>query len=100
MQIQPTSSVLLQKTTQAADTSKENAKLKKACHDFEGIIMQQMLTSMRKSIPKDGLLKDGYAQEMYQSMYDESLAQEMSKGKGTGLADTLYHQLSGLVKSR
>jgi flagellar protein FlgJ len=99
MQIQPSNSVMFKKTGQATDTNKDDAKLQKASHDFEAIIMQQMLTAMRKSVPKDGLFGDGYAQDMYQSMYDESLAQQMSSGKGIGLADTIYKQLSGIAHS-
>lgn len=98
MQIQQPPSFPLKKIGQTADTDKE-AKLKKTCKDFEAIILQQMLTAMRKSVPKDGLLDSGYAQEMYQSMYDEGLAKEMASGRGIGLADVLYHQLSGAVKS-
>ena len=98
MQIQQKTSFPLKKIGQTADTTKE-AELKKACKNFEAIILQQMLTAMRKSVPKDGLLNGGYAQDMYQSMYDENLAQEMASGRGIGLADALYHQLSGVAKN-
>ncbi len=97
MQIQPSISLPLKKIGQTTDTTKET-ELKKACQGFEAIILQQMLTSMRKSIPKDGLLDSGYSQEMYQSMYDEGLAKEMANGKGIGLADALYQQLSGPIQ--
>ena len=97
MQIQQNTSFPLKKIGLTADTTKET-ELKKACQNFEAIILQQMLTAMRKSVPKDGLLDSGYAQDMYQSMYDEGLAKEMANGRGIGLADTLYHQLSGAVK--
>ena len=94
MQIQPAHVLPLKKMGQTADTT-DRGVLKKACQDFEAIILQQMLTVMRQSIPKDGLLEGGYSQEMYQSMYDEALAKEMASGKGIGLADSLFHQLSG-----
>ena len=97
MQIQQPTSFPLKKIGQSTDTVKET-ELKKACKNFEAIILQQMLTAMRKSVPKEGLLESGYAQDMYQSMYDEGLAKEMANGKGIGLADSLYHQLSGAVK--
>lgn len=98
MQIQQTSTIPLKEIGQTADISKET-KLKKSCKDFEAIILQQMLTTMRKTIPKGGLLEGGYAQDMYQSISDEGLAKEMTKGKGIGLADILYQQLSGVPKS-
>ena len=97
MQIQPSPAFPLKKIGQTADSNKE-AELKKACQNFEAIILQQMLTAMRKSVPKDGLVEGGYAQDMYQSMSDEGLAKEMASGKGIGLADVLYHQLSGVAQ--
>ena len=81
-------------TTAAADKTNET-KLRKACSDFEAIVLRQMLTSMRESIPKSGLLDGGYAEKMYQSMRDEELAKEMAGGKGTGLGELLFKQLSG-----
>ncbi len=85
--------VELKQTGAAADKLKEK-KLRKACHDFEALMLKQMLTTMRKSIPKDGILQGGYSSDMYQSMHDDALAQEMAKGRGMGLGDSLYRQLS------
>ena len=97
MQIKPASLLPIKKTGQPADMPKE-AELKKACRDFEAIILQQLLSSMRKSIPKDGLLGNSYSQDMYQSMYDEGLAKEMASSRGIGLADALFRQLSTASK--
>lgn len=97
MQIQPSPAFPLKKIGQPADKDKE-AELKKACQSFEAIILQQMLTAMRQSVPKDGLVASGYAQDMYQSMSDEGLAKEMASGEGIGLADVLYQQLAGVVR--
>lgn len=99
MQIEPNNRLPLKNIGQTTDKTKE-AELKKACQGFEAMILQQMLTAMRKSVPKDGLLVNGYAQEMYQSMYDEGLAQEMASGRGIGLADALYQQLSGAPQQK
>lgn len=98
MQIQQSPSFPFKKIDQTADTPKER-KLKETCQDFEAIIIQQMLTAMRKTIPKDGLFSSGYAEDMYQSMYDEGLSKEIASGRGLGLADVLYKQLSGGVTS-
>ena len=98
MQIQQPASFPLKKIGKTADTPKE-AELKKACKNFEAIILQQMLTAMRRTVPKDGLLQGGYAGDMYQSMYDEGLAKQMASDRGIGLADTLYQQLSGVAQT-
>lgn len=89
----------LKKSTGSADMKNE-AALKKACRNFEAIILQQMLTAMRKSVPKSGLIDSGFAQDMYQSMADESLAQEMANSRGIGLADALFLQLSTAPQSK
>lgn len=98
MEIKAPPAIDFKKNPTLTDTAKE-AKLKKACQDFEAILLKQMLTTMRKSIPKGGLFEDGYANEMYQSMGDEELAKAMTRGKGTGVAAVLYNQLSGKTKS-
>lgn len=97
MQIQPSPTFPLKKIGQPADSNKET-ELKKACQNFEAIILQQMLTAMRQGVPKDGLVESSYAQDMYQSMADEGLAKEMAKGQGIGLAAVLYQQLSGVAR--
>jgi len=99
MTIIPTqTAIVLKKTAIPTDTTK-GRELRKACHDFESVILKQMLDAMRKSVPKSGLLdEDGYANKMYQSMQDDELAKEMSRGKGMGLGEVLYKQLSGQAK--
>ncbi len=98
MKINTTQPIQLKENTQSADMTKQG-KLKKACQDFEAIILKQMLSTMRKSIPKGGLFESGYADEMYQSLNDQELAQGMADSGGTGIADILYDQLSGKITS-
>jgi len=99
MKINPSMLADLKNTAGSADNMKE-AKLKKACNDFEAIILKQLLTTMRKSIPKDGLFSGGFADDMYQSMSDDELTKNMAHGRGMGLSDVLYAQLSGNMLSK
>ncbi len=92
-----TSTLALKLGSHSVDKAKE-AKLKKACHDFEAIMLKQMLTTMRKSVPHDGLFKTGYTGDMYDSMRDEQLARNLASGRGIGIADLLYKQISGEIK--
>ncbi len=62
-------------------------------------MLRQLLTTMRKSVPKDGLFKTGYAEDMYNSMHDDQLANNMASGRGMGIADMMYKQLSGEIRS-
>ncbi len=72
----------------------EDAKLKKACKDFESFFLYYLLKQMRASIPKDeGIMEESRAQEFYQDMFDEKVADKMAASKGMGLAATLYKQV-------
>jgi peptidoglycan hydrolase FlgJ len=72
----------------------EDAKLKKACKDFESFFLYYLLKQMRASIPKDeGIMEESRAQEYYQDMFDEKIADKVAGSKGMGLADTLYKQV-------
>ncbi len=89
----PLAGLSLKQSPGVADT-KEEAKLKKACTDFEALLLNQMLEVMRKSVPKGGLFSGGHAEEVFQSMQDEKLAEHLAQNGGLGLADRLYAQLS------
>ncbi len=72
---------------------KEEKELKALAQQFEAIFMNQLMKSMRETLPKEGMLSS-FSVDMYESMFDQEVAGEMSKGKGMGLADVLYTQLS------
>lgn len=61
--------------------------------DFEAIFIHNMLQAMRAGVPKSGLL-DSFSMDMFQSMFDEEVANEMAKGQGIGLAKMLETDLT------
>ncbi|MEZ0328961.1 MAG: rod-binding protein [Dissulfuribacterales bacterium] len=78
----------------AARAAKNEKEMKKACADFEAIFLAKMLESMRKTIPKSGLLNGGKQEEIYTYFMDENLAKLASQGKGTGLGQWLYKEMA------
>ena len=72
-------------------------ELKKVCQDFEAIFLNQIMKSMRDTVPESGLFEKGVAFNIVQSMHDEALTDELSKSGGIGLAKQLYDQLSKYV---
>ena len=71
--------------------------LKEAARQFESLFTQMLLKSMReanKSFGEDSLFGSDQG-DMYQDMFDDQIAMQMSKGKGLGLADMLVRQLQG-----
>lgn len=73
----------------------QEAKLKEACAGFEAIFLHSMLKSMRQSLPGDAVFKESNSGNIYQSMYDQYLAENLSKGSGSsiGVKEFLYEQL-------
>ena len=69
-----------------------NEKLKSLAHQFESIFVHQLLKVMRSTVQKTGLF-DSHATQMYESLYDEEVANLMTEQKSIGLADIIYRDL-------
>ena len=69
------------------------ARLEKACSEFESIFITHMLKSMRTAVTEDGFLGNNNESKIIQSMFDENLALGMAKGKGMGLGKMLFESL-------
>ena len=83
----------LKGNTNTADTLKKG-KLREACAGFEALMLKQILSLARQSVPKSGLLDGGYGEEMFQSIHDDQITQKMAGSKGLGFGDMPYRQLS------
>ena len=73
--------------------------IEKVSRDFESVFLHKLLTAMRKTVPKSGLL-DSFASNMYKSMMDEEMAKEMSTKKGMGMGEMIYNELSNINRVR
>jgi len=71
-----------------------NDKLWQASRQFETLFVEQMLTSMRKTVPDSGLIKKGFADDVQTSMLDQAIAEAVGKQGRMGIAQSLYRQLS------
>jgi len=73
----------------------ENSEnLLEACKQFEAIFLNMMLQQMRKSVWSGGFTEKSQAREIFESMKDEKMTEEMALDGGIGLAKQLYQQLS------
>ncbi len=70
------------------------ANIRPVARQVEGMFVQMMLKSMREALPKDGLFSSD-STRLYTSMYDQQIAQQMTAGKGLGLAEMMVQQMSG-----
>ncbi len=67
--------------------------IRSVARQVEGMFVQMMLKSMREALPKDGIFSSD-STRLYTSMYDQQIAQQMTAGKGLGLADVIVKQMA------
>ncbi|SUX74352.1 flagellar rod assembly protein/muramidase FlgJ [Citrobacter freundii] len=69
------------------------ANIRPVARQVEGMFVQMMLKSMREALPKDGIFSSD-STRLYTSMYDQQIAQQMTAGKGLGLAEMMVKQMT------
>jgi flagellar protein FlgJ len=87
-----------QRAAAAKGEALEDTRLRKACKDFESLLVQQLLSKMRTSVPKSDLFGSKDKEEVFQSMLDEEYAKEVSESGSLGLGDLLYAQFAAQKK--
>ncbi len=73
-----------------SSSSAADARLYRACREFEALLWRQLLREMRKGIQTIGSVAGA---EHYQYLADEALAGKLASAGGLGLADLLYRTL-------
>lgn len=77
-------------------SEKEKQRLKEAAGDFESLFVQQLMRTMRKSVPENGLFGTSNGEKIFREMLDDEYAKLASKApEGLGLKGSLYRQLTG-----
>ena len=67
--------------------------LKKAAQGIESIFMKDLLTAMQKSVKKTQW-GESSGSDMYQDLFNQQIAESVSKKGSLGIADMLYRQIS------
>ncbi|MGI9274048.1 MAG: rod-binding protein [Endozoicomonas sp.] len=72
--------------------------LKTAARDFEALMLEQMMKSMREAseVLADDSLFSSREQTLWREWQDTQLAIEMSRGQGLGLADQIVAQVESI----
>ena len=65
-----------------------------AAKAFEAVFLNEIMKSMRKTLPEDGVLNGGFANGVFNSMLDQEYSQIASKSGQVGLADMIALQLN------
>jgi len=90
------------KRASAADTGEnrpaqeqidKSDKLYQLCLELETFLVKNLLTSMRNTVQKSGLVDDSFAGKMYEDMLYDEYAKDFTKTASFGLAEQAYKQL-------
>lgn len=73
----------------------EKGTLREVAKQFEAMLLDVVVKSMRATVPGDGPL-DSAGSQMFTEMLDQQFVQGVSAQGGLGLADVLVRQLSQL----
>ncbi|MBP7284031.1 MAG: rod-binding protein [Leptospiraceae bacterium] len=80
------------KAETAADPYRK--KLFDASVEFESIFVKMMLSQMKKSVEKSGMIDGGHAEEIFEDMLYDEYAKNISKNESLGIAEEIYKSLS------
>ena len=72
-------------------------RLKTACADFEGIFLNFMLQSMKKTLPGDDIFGKSHQREIYDTLFYQEISTKLARERGMGIGDALYRQLGKQV---
>jgi len=70
-------------------------KLYEQCVELEIFLVKTLISSMRNTVQKSGLINEGFAGKMYEDMLYDEYAREYTKNANFGLAELAYLELSG-----
>ena len=87
-----------QDATKTARQLKQEKDLEKACQGFEALMLNTLMQRMRDTLPGDSLFPESNASDIFQSLHDQYLTDNLSQGRQvTGFKEFLYRQLQDSV---
>ncbi|GHV96709.1 hypothetical protein AGMMS50293_30290 [Spirochaetia bacterium] len=70
-------------------------KLYEQCLELETFLVKNLISSMRSTVQKSGLIDDDFAGKMYEDMLYDEYAKDFAKNANFGLAEQAYLELTG-----
>ena len=68
-------------------------RLRRAAEEMEAVVLTQMMSAMRSTVPDGGLFPKSQANEIFRSLLDQELARAASRRSPFGLAGALTETL-------
>jgi flagellar protein FlgJ len=69
-------------------------KLYEQCLELETFLVKTLISSMRSTVQKSGLIDEGFAGKMYEDMLYDEYAKDFTRNANFGLAEQAYLELT------
>jgi flagellar protein FlgJ len=69
-------------------------KLYEQCLELEIFLVKTLVSSMRNTVQKSGLINEGFAGKMYEDMLYDEYARNFTKNANFGMAEMAYRELT------
>jgi flagellar protein FlgJ len=73
----------------------KTSRLYEQCEALETFLVKTLITGMRNTVQKSGLIDEGFAGKMYEDMLYDEYAKDFTRNAGFGLAELAYLELTG-----
>jgi len=74
-------------------SKREQEAIRKVAREFEALMINEMLKSMRATVNRDTLMDGKNGEEIYRSMLDQEYAQALANQGGVGLSRLIEQEL-------
>jgi flagellar protein FlgJ len=85
----------LQLIAERSKSGKElsDKELKEVGQQFEALLLHQLLSAMRKTIPKNELFEKSSSDDTYKDLFDEKMADQIASSGQTGISDAIVEAI-------
>ncbi|MGK2284486.1 rod-binding protein [Pedomonas sp. V897] len=70
-----------------------NPQTRAALEEFEAVLIGEMVNVMLSTVPTDGYMGGGNAEEIYRSMMGQEMGREIARQGGLGIAPALMNEI-------
>ena len=81
-------------------SQEEDQKLRDVSRQFESLLINDLVSQMRKTVVKGGFVPESQAERVYQSMLDTEYAIAMAQSDQVGLSALVYEHLLRTLNAR
>jgi soluble lytic murein transglycosylase-like protein len=83
--------------TDGAPVANDLAGLRRIAGQFEALFYNQLISSMRSTVPENQFWGQGSGTKIYQQLQDQALADRLADGGGLGIADLIVRQFQSSI---